>query len=415
MRCKKFLLVFILSLFFVPDAYSLNINMAPIVYYRSGEGVYEFSAFGPVVEFTSGNSAIRPLFYRDGTHTDILYPLGRAEKEKSRFSPLFRSHNSTESQSASLFPFFWGRDGGRSYWGCFPVYGHLYNRFGFDEARFIIWPAYSRTVRDSDNITYSVLWPVFTYSSGREFKLFPIYGRERNLDATYTYMLWPLFHRKKSPESSMHAFLPLFMIDQGPNNRSISILWPFFNYNRDDNFHHRSLDCPWPFLRFASGGYREIRFFPFYWIRQRIGSRKVAILWPLYSYSKDGSRTERKVLLLSSSIHDLTRRGECVHTLRIWPLFYRFSKGNHKTWHFPEIVPINDTGYKRNIAPLLTLIHSSYDGKLYDLDVLWHTFTLKKMRSYTRIELSFLFSYEHDHTRRRLGFLCDLLKINISS
>ncbi len=407
--------VFLALFFFTVDAHSYEFNLAPGLYYRSDNNGTEIKVLGPLLELTSDHLAIRPLLYKDNEHMDFLYPLGKYGNKGTRFSPLFSYYKSGKIYSFNLFPFFCGNNGKRSYHGLFPVYGSLYDRFGFREARFVLWPLYSRTVRDKDVVTYSILWPVFTYSRDREFKIFPIYGMEKSPKRSYMYMLWPLFHVRKTPGSSMHAFLPLFMLDRGAYHMNLSLLWPFFTYNSDYRFDHRSIECPWPILRFASGGYREIRIFPFYWVKQQGFKKRVSVLWPLYQYKTNGvDITQRRYLLLSSDTVEIKKQGNAVRTIHAWPILYRRSKGRSVDWHFPDIIPFTGKCYRENIEPILTLVSSSSRKDSYTLDILWHTLYFRRKGTFRRFSVSLLFSYEWDRSYSRLGFLCDLLRVNLN-
>jgi len=410
------LTVFIVLFFFGVSAYAYEFNLAPGLYYRSDSSGKEFKVLGPILEVTSDHFALRPFFYRDYKHTDFLYPLGKSSNKVTRLSPLFSYYSSGRAYSFNLFPFFCGNDGKRSYHGIFPLYGKLYGRFGFKEARFFLWPLYSRTVRERGVVTYSILWPIFTYSRDREFKIFPLYGLEKGPDTSYHYILWPLFHAKKTPDSNMHAFLPLFMLDRGPHNMSLSLLWPFFTYNRDDKYHHRSIECPWPILRFASGGYREVRIFPLYWTKQQGFKKKFTVLWPIYQYHTNGiNTTQRRYLILSSNTVEINKKGKVVHTIHAWPILYRKNTTETLTWHFPDIIPFEGKHYRENIEPILTLVKSSKDKDSYTLDMLWHTLYLKRKNTFKRLSVSFLFSYERDKSYRKLGFLFDTLHVNLGT
>ena len=160
----------------------------------------------------------------------------------------------------------------------------MYHRFGYTRARFFLLPLYADTTID-EQTTYTVLWPVFSYSQGHLLRGFPSYGWKKSDDTTSQYFLWPFIQDSCGPDNhKMDAVLPLFRYDRGPTYRNISILWPFFNYNRDDEAHHMSMDFPWPLLRIASGAYEEVKIFPFYWTNTdgKTYSKK-HILWPLWS------------------------------------------------------------------------------------------------------------------------------------
>lgn len=385
------------------------------MYYSSSEDQFEFSALGPIFEVTSSNIALRPLFYRDKTHIDILYPLGKCTHSRSRFSPIFRYEKDDEHMSFDLFPFFYGRDEDKRYGGIFPLYGHLKNRFGFDEARFILWPLYSKSTNDNVS-TYTLLWPIFTYSKGYKFKVFPIYGQEKWKGEITQYLLWPIFHHKRSSEEQIDAMLPLFFYNRGHLYKNISILWPFFTYNKDLNYPHVSMDCPWPIIRFASGAYEELRIFPLYWEKQGPSYNMKSILWPIYrkEYSADivlGRFTEKKqILILSGTTHKMIRDGDKIDTLSVWPILYSYKSTTYHSWHIPNIIPFSDEGFKLNWEPLLILISASKTEQSSSIDILWHTISYKRKGSTRKLSFSFIFSYEKGAKYRQLGLLFDQLR-----
>jgi len=116
----------------------------------------EFQALGPFIfqESFAGRDAwgIRPFFSRleekkaGNSQWEVLYPLGKFQsgtKNHRYFSPLYRSDSYKENgeERYAFFPFFWGKTpGGKTYGGVFPFYGHLINRFGKKDIRFLLWP-----------------------------------------------------------------------------------------------------------------------------------------------------------------------------------------------------------------------------------------------------------------------------------
>jgi len=412
---RHIILSCIIFIIYAPTLYCLEINLAPFMYYSSNKNQFEFSALGPIFEVTSSNIALRPLFYRDKTHIDILYPLGKCTDSRSRFSPVFRYERADEHMCFDLLLFFYGRDETKRYGGVFPLYGHLKNRFGFDEAGFVLWPLYSKSTTDDVN-TYTLLWPIFTYSKGYKFKVFPVYGQEKQKDEMTQYLLWPIFHHKKSSSSQMDAILPLFFYDRGNSYKNMSILWPFFTYNKDYAYPHTSMDCPWPIIRFASGGYEEVRIFPLYWEKKGPGYNMKSIMWPVYrkEYSADidlGRSIEKnQILILSGTTHETQRDGDKIDTLSIWPLFYSYKDTTHHSWHMPNIIPFNDDGFKLNWEPLLTLASASKTYNASTLDILWHTIYYTKAGPTYRTSFSFILSYEKAATYRQLGLLFNLLQ-----
>jgi hypothetical protein len=146
------------------------------------------------------------------------------------------------------------------------------------------------------------LWPFFSYRRDELFRVFPLFGCKEEGPQTSTFFLWPFFTRERGPERDVDAVLPLFRLEQGPSHWNMSVLWPFFNYNRDEAAPHTSVDFPWPLVRRASGSYEETRIFPLYWNRDEGPSyRYRAVLWPLWSRTlttTPGEGTEKTTSIL---------------------------------------------------------------------------------------------------------------------
>jgi len=411
------ILVVWLVLVLTPCARGANLNFAPLITFTSDKEGYTCTALGPFLEITPEHRAVRPLFYKQKDSLEVLYPLGRFTTLRSRFIPVYRSQSEEDNSDphTDLFPIFWGEHAGRKYGGIFPLYGTLLHRYGMDEARFVLWPLYQSSL-SGDVRKYSVLWPIFTYSPGREYKIFPLYGYKRSADETHQYFLWPIFHHKRGTQN-MDAVLPLFSHTWGKENMSISILWPFFTYNRDDAWGFKSMDMPWPLVRFASGPYEEMRLFPLYWTKSRgpQDSRK-AILWPIYT-TQSATEPEQgyvyrttRICVLASHKQEI-KDGQSATILHAWPFFYTYAAPEARRWRFPDIIPWDDEGFARNWLPILTLASGEKSPTGSQVDILWHTLTYSRDADRVRAALSFLFAYEHDADFRRIGFMSELISI----
>lgn len=403
-----------------PDAISAQINFSPLLYYESDDGGYTLDMAGPILSFSSQHQALRPLFYRDNNETDILFPLGHFTASKGLFFPIYSSDRDEYRPHTTLFPIFYGRYYQQQYGGVFPVYGSLYHRFGYDNARFILWPLYSSTTSD-DIKTYYILWPVFSYSKGREFKIFPLYGYEKSQNSRHDFILWPFFHRKQELQGRTDAALPLFLYSRGDFYKNISIIWPLFSYSRDDRAHHTSVDAPWPLVRFARGRYEETRIFPLY--RKKILPpiyETTSIAWPVYrkekSFDKKTGNLRREktnILILSKHSREISPDGDETYETTCWPVWHSTASHNERSWYVPWIIPFNNKRFQHNWLPLLTLAHADKSATASCVDILWHTFYYRRNGSSSRFSLSFLFSYEKGADYAQTGLLFDLLKIPV--
>ena len=199
------------------DGHARDLYFSPLFSYESGDGGPAFDGLGPVLDFSGTHTAVRPLYYRDRENETscIVYPLGKTTPDHAYFAPFMRWRTEGDNSSFDLFPYFSGTHEGRNYSGLFPLYGKAYHRYGYDEARFALWPLYTETQRDGGT-TYTLLWPVFSYRNHELFRVFPLYGTENSADSAYTFALWPVFHHEQRTDGGgMAAVLPLFRTEYG--------------------------------------------------------------------------------------------------------------------------------------------------------------------------------------------------------
>ena len=417
MRLRPITLIIIISwVLWGHNASSAQFNLSPVLFYESSDEEYTLDMIGPIFSFSSDKSALRPLFYRDDQQTDILFPLGHSTRDRGLFFPIYSAKKEEYHPHTTVFPFFYGRYEQQRYGGLFPLYGSLYHRFGYDKARFVLWPIYSATTIDKAT-TYYILWPVFSYCKDREFKIFPLYGWEKSMDSRHDFVLWPIFHRKRGLHT-VDAALPLFLYSRGDSYKNISVIWPLFACSKDERSGHTSMDAFWPLVRFARGGYDETRIFPLY--RKKIippAYEVTTVLWPVYRkeriFDKNGDlrREKTNILILSKHAYEVSRQGEETRETTCWPVWHSSISTHERSWYFPWILPLKNNGYKRNWLPVLTLAHAEKSAGSSFVDILWHTFYYNRDGSSCRCSFSFLCSYEKGPDYTRVGFLFDLLKI----
>ena len=393
---------------------ALEINVAPAFYYRSNDDGVVFQALGPVFEKKDDITAVRPLFFNDKDETDFLYPLGRSHQGITRFLPIYYSDSNEPNTHTSIFPVFWGKYMGKPYGGVFPLFGKMLHRFGKDEAEFCLWPVYMRTMV-GEKSTYTMFWPIFTYSKGTSYKVFPLYGWEKHFSGVSQYLFWPLLFRERG-DKNMDAFLPLFQYTTWEDAWSGSILWPFFSYGRDYNRNQTGLDAPWPLIKYARGEYNQTMVFPLYYSYERGDIYKTKMyLWPIWydskvtdvnnNYYKNNGR-----FCILISWRKIISQGNDSLQLNLWPLYYITKDEDLTFWHFPSVFPFDYPGVENNWAPIFTLI--SYEKK-YDkihFDILWNTFYLERNAEIMRWALSFLMSFENSPQYWQIGLLSDLIK-----
>ena len=413
-------LFLILQIIFPLYARADQIYADPFISYESQGNEYIFRSIGPVLEFSPHTSAVRPFYFKDKdtSEVDVLYPLGHFTKERDLFFPMYRHTDQEDEEHTVLFPVFYGRYKDTPYWGIFPLYGTMEHRFGYSHARFILLPLYAQTDMDNENSTYTFLWPIFSYSKDRLYRVFPLYGWKRTDDTTKQFFLWPFFHHESGPDDKrMDAVLPLFRYDRGPTYYNISILWPFFTYNRDNAAHHMSVDFPWPLIRFASGAYEETKVFPLYWTKTEgtVYSMK-RILWPLWSnvswhYEDTGiDQKDINILLINQLTTRTTQDGQSSRRLYLWPFYYSSQDGAKSEWHFPAIFPFfSREGFSRTWGPVLSLAESTTNGDSSETSILWRILTWSNTGQTSRWSFSLLASSTKTPEYRQWGFFGNLL------
>jgi hypothetical protein len=395
-----------------------EIDADPLFSYETHDDDYTLRSLGPVLEFSPHVSAVRPFYFkdRDTSETDILYPLGRFTKERGFFFPLYRRTDEDDQKHTDLFPVFYGKYKEAPYWGIFPLYGTMEHRFGYTRARFILFPLYSETVLDGVT-TYSFLWPVFSFSQGRIYKVFPLYGWEKSSDTTKQFFLWPIFSQRRGPDSrKMDAALPLFMYDRGPAYRNFSLVWPFFNYNHDYSNKHVSADFPWPLVRYASGAYEETRIFPFYWVKTDKNYSRKAVLWPVWSrsswhYEDKGVDEQTTMVLLTNWMTRKSVQGvQTSKKLVLWPFLYTYQEGSRSEWYFPSIIPLFfDEGFSRIWGPVLSLAQGTSDETSSETSILWRTVAWGRNGDTRKWSLAFLACSTENPEYHEWGFLGNML------
>ncbi|UCD71385.1 MAG: hypothetical protein JSW70_10390 [Syntrophobacterales bacterium] len=361
--------------------------------------------FGPLIYRERGieevEFAVRPLFYwtkndrENFLRVEYLYPLGKFRREggetKHYLVPLFLSRDEAwgegrRSKDFALFPFFKGQtEMGERYWGIFPFFGQLVDRFGRDRIRFYLWPIYSDWSEEGA-YTWNFLWPILSATSGggkKGFRLWPLWGyKEEEGVSRVDFALWPFFVKgvrdldTEDPERERIVF-PLYRDVRSKRRRHVTVLWPFFSHTVDERDRLSRWEVPWPFLCFARGDkVREFRIFPFYRCKETPDSRSRWILWPLYQCEEDffGDQREvvRRFLLINRTKTVFNRKGEEISKhVSIWP-FFKYSRAEDKvSLSLLHLIPFEDEGFERNWVPLYRIYRYGRNASGKRCDILW--------------------------------------------
>ncbi|MFB3887002.1 MAG: hypothetical protein ACE144_17390 [Thermodesulfobacteriota bacterium] len=413
MRSLRTIILLFFSLCLVPslsaaEEGSISINFWPLFQYNSDpvEGVREVNGLGPFFIWKKDSArsewGFRPLLYWTEDEAELLkrfefmYPFGKyqvkEEDKKGYLFPLslYREEEFDEKKrwDFQFFPFFIGEtDKGEDYFGIFPLFGTLLDRFGKDEIRFCLWPLYSESTSEGVRKT-NMLWPFFSFIEGEKkkgYRFWPIYGRREEAGVSLSeFFLWPIFLRQKKGldtddpiEESM--IFPFYVSKGSKNFESTTLLWPFFSHAVDRSTGFEEWDFPWPIVQTLKGeNLKGMRIFPFYGYKEKEGMRRVFILYPLYQLEEDriDDRQEKtvRILLLSRIGTGEGKEGkEEAQSRRIWPFFdYEKEETGHARLSIFYPFPFKDEGFERNLFPLFRIFRWERDPeKGTSTNLLW--------------------------------------------
>jgi hypothetical protein len=381
---------------------------------------------GPLVSYEQENDethvTVRPLLssYDSPRTYSFLFPLGKSTEESAYFIPLYSRHKESEEKyDVSFFPFFYGRDGARSYGGVFPFYGKLYHRFRRDEIGFVMWPLYGYSTGDGTTRT-NVVWPFFSFFSGYQegFKLGPLYGERRWGDERRSmFALWPFFikdERGLNTDQPMKStfVVPFYVHSESPKSEYTGILWPFFTYKRVGD--REEVNAPWPFFSYSSGEAEQQKAFTLWPIYSHSKSERdevTYVMWPVYKeterYPGDAKWTEKRILLLNK--YSVDDRGRF---LNVWPFFEYRAADEKRDFFFPSLLPWRNKSFDRIIRPLITLYeYKRADDKIVT-NTLYGLYTKEQKGKTWKRRFAFLFEMKKDEGGTGVQILSGLFEID---
>ena len=373
-----------------------TLGVEPVERFRIGP-FYEERVERDGTRFT----ALRPFFSyarrpeSDASVTDVLWPLAHWTACRDRYYGRFantawsrETGEQTQSHFFTLFPlWFHGRNREyESYFGLFPLYGHLPAFAGVAKnVDFTLFPLYlayttagSRAIR-----TRYLLFPLLSWQTDgaspepREIErtgIFPFAGTRRDGQGENSYILWPFWSRAHydsdlrqgsawmlwplaaridtSTESGWLFLPPIIRHTRGPAQR-LTRIWPLFEYAQDPEREKFSL---WPI--YGQTAYETHR----HWYA----------LWPLIAGATRQSQhlqqpeTTRFVRLFPLWFSETVERAgqspdqpptTLQRYVRLWPLYSRIKhRDGSQSLRIPDLYPLrNAAGIERNLAPLWTL------------------------------------------------------------
>ncbi|HOV91183.1 MAG TPA: hypothetical protein PKW07_10805 [Syntrophorhabdaceae bacterium] len=380
---------------------------------------------GPLFSYkkdeVSTRLAIRPFLFsyesQDGGVYRYLYPLGKSDKDTSYFVPFYMKKKDDDKGNTAIFPFFWGESKKGNYFGIFPFYGRLYNRFNKDEMGFFMWPIYSYSEVNEARKT-NILWPFFAFYSGKEegIKAWPLFGFRNREGESYTrFFLWPIFFQGEKgintddPVRSFYA-IPFYIHGESKKSEFKSILWPI--YTRQKTEYKKQLDLFWPIYTRIEGEDREgMSVFPLYTYDRNEKDVKYSILWPVFRDSIWYRGEERYVykwfLVINRYIED-----EKGTFFNVWPFFEYRCKDKDYNFYFPSIFPLRYDGVDVIIKPLITLYERKKRGDKTVSNVLYGLYTKEEDSLSWKRRFAFIFELKKEPEGMGFELLSGVLAID---
>jgi len=349
--------------------------------------------------------AVRPILFSYDSKEEGVYryffPLGKSTKDISYFIPFYVRKNGNEAGNTAFFPFFWGASKKGSYFGIFPLYGKLYDRFNKDEMGFFLWPLYSYSEIKGAKKT-NILWPFFAIYSGREkgIKFWPVFGfREIEGVSNSGFFLWPVFSKIErglntdDPFRSFYA-LPFYMDSESKKSEFKSIMWPIYTKSKTE--YKTQTDIIWPIFKKIEGEDREgLSFFPLYTYERNEKDVKYSILWPVYRDSEwflgEKRHVNRSYFILNRYIED-----ENTTFFNIWPFFEYRTNGNDYNFYFPSILPFRHEGIDVILKPLITFYERKKTGDRVVNNLLYGLYTKEETENTWKARFAFLLEIKKD-------------------
>jgi hypothetical protein len=384
----------------------------PIAWEFDGEKQF----LGPLISFRGEEEntglTVRPFLFsydsRDGGECNFIYPLGKSNKDKTYFVPIYLSKSMADGESDTAFTFlFWGKSKQGNYFGFFPLYGTMYDRFGADELGFVAWPLYSYKTQEGAT-RRNFLYPFFATYSGVDsgFRAWPFYGtRERAGEKKTTFIMWP-FHiteeRDLDTDDPTKAFYltPFYMSAVAKRRAAYSIMWPIYSYQRKEGMEKRGLFFN---LFSTTRGTEEwgYSYFPFISSEKKENESTLTVMWPIYKevefYVNDERHLQRRVLMFNRYLEEKDRT-----FLSIWPFFeYRKDK-EESTIYIPTVLPYKETGWDRIVRPLITLYEQRRGPDRNAVNLLYGLYTDERKGEDWKTRFAFVFELKKQ--KGRLGF-----------
>jgi hypothetical protein len=362
--------------------------LGPLIRARR-EGDREERAITPLAHYLATDEESREVFF--------LWPLGRYLESPSdsdfRILPFIlhrtRSIGEDHKKSFLLFPILYLAHSTRrgNSFAFFVLYGHVKDILGRDEIRWVLFPFWM-TSRIGDRQAWSAPWPLVggsTSEDGSSFRILPFYGYDRK-DGEYRHdtFLWPIVHVQRNDLDTddptwMFFLFPLFGIEKGEHKERLVVLWPFFSYSKDGTTGVRFLSAPWPIFQVARTPlYERERYWPFYADYRSNELRSRFYLWPLaWRRDEKTRRYTKRTLTILPVWKQIDRTalpgGERSWGRQLWPLFASSGdSGGASELQILAIAPWREIrGFERIFSPLWTVYRRTGSSERGEAEAVW--------------------------------------------
>ncbi len=271
----------------------------------------------------------------------------------------------------AFFPLYFGGNSDKSgpYHALFPVGGVVKNMFGRDRIDFVLFPLYMHTAV-GERHSYNFIWPIFNYAhgGGRDgWYVWPIIGRMARQDnPPRWFFLWPFFWYTEPPAEGERptratVFFPFFGWQERDGVRITNIIWPLYSHTKNTNTGQSDYVVPWPVLRIGSGpDYSRFQVWPLIGFYSDKRVSRQYYLWPLARFeqrrTEDSSMTGQSLLIIyratARTWQDSRSQTRSDYENILWPLWSYKRDGQGNTYFCviePRGVP-DPQGYDRFYA-----------------------------------------------------------------
>lgn len=321
--------------------------------------------------------AARPLMIRDRTREDgkeavvdhFLAPFGyatyRADETVWQLLPITRYDRQTAEDGTlewtllTLPGIYWSkRADGRTLRGWFPFAGVMETFLSYDRIEWVLFPLWLRTER-AGRVTNHYLWPFFSYTDGTggpSWRVWPLVGNsiyEGKYERWFAF--WPIFSWQRNnlqlpPEAHETKWMvfPFYGRTTAGDYSATTVLWPFFGWATNESNGYKSIDAPWPLMRFLRDPAQDqerTRVWPFWSEYRGDGLESTWWGWPFVNDRReiydDAERNSTNIVPFVQNWERRDDQGNVERYSKVWP-FFQIERKNEDELRtaFPALNPL---------------------------------------------------------------------------